>query len=97
MSTSTGRQEAISAVINYKPLVDAVDLEGETSHALYGTNVFGAQEQKRRLSKDVYKALRRTIEKGEKLDLTIANEVAAAMKSWALRSAQLTLRMFFTR
>lgn len=27
MKSTTGRQEAISAVINYKPLVNAIDLE----------------------------------------------------------------------
>ncbi|MBN1408217.1 MAG: glutamine synthetase III [Calditrichaceae bacterium] len=36
------------------------------------------------LPKDTYKKLRDTIRKGEKLDLTIANTVAHAMKEWAL-------------
>lgn len=84
MKSTTGRQEAISAVINYKPLVNAIDLEGETSSSLYGSNVFSDKVQRQLLSKPVYKALKRTIEKGEPLDPTIANEVASAMKQWAL-------------
>jgi len=84
MKSTTGRQEAISAVINYKPLVNAIDLEGETSSSLYGSNVFSDKVQKQLLSKPVYKALKRTIEKGEKLDATSADEVASAMKQWAL-------------
>jgi glutamine synthetase len=84
VSSTTGRQEAISAVINYKPPVDAIDLEGETSHSLYGTNVFSDTVMRELLSKPVYKALKRTIERGEKLDATVADAVANAMKGWAL-------------
>ncbi len=84
MKSTTGRQEAISAVINYKPLVNAIDLEGETSRSLYGTNVFNDTVMRQLLSRPVYKALRRTIERGEKMDSAIAEAVAAAMKTWAL-------------
>ncbi len=84
MKSTTGRQEAISAVINYKPLVNAIDLEGKTSRALYGTNVFSDSVMKELLSRPVYKALRRTIDRGEKLDYVIADAVASAMKGWAL-------------
>ena len=84
MKSTTGRQEAISAVINYKPLVNAIDLEGETSRSLYGTNVFNDKVMREMLSKPVYKSLQKTIEKGEKLDPVIADVVASAMKTWAL-------------
>ena len=84
MKSTTGRQEAISAVINYKPLVNAIDLEGKTSRALYGTNVFSDSVMKELLSRPIYKALRRTIDRGEKLDYAVADAVATAMKGWAL-------------
>jgi glutamine synthetase len=84
VKSTTGRQEAISAVINYKPLVNAIDLEGKTSRALYGSNVFSDSVMKELLSRPVYKALRRTIERGEKLDYVVADAVASAMKGWAL-------------
>jgi len=84
VKSTTGRQEAISAVINYKPLVNAIDLEGKTSRALYGTNVFSDSVMKELLSRPIYKALRRTIDRGEKLDYAVADAVATAMKGWAL-------------
>ena len=84
MKSTTGRQEAISAVINYKPPVNAIDLEGETLRSLYGANVFNDKVMREMLSKPVYKALQKTIEKGEKLDPSIADTVASAMKTWAL-------------
>ncbi len=83
MSITTGRQEAISAVINYKP-GDGVDLEGETSTSLYGTNVFNDSVQRQLLSKPVYKSLKKSIETGSKIDAGIADAVASAMKAWAL-------------
>lgn len=84
MKSTTGRQEAISAVINYKPLVNALDLEGKSAQSHYGTNVFNDKVMREKLEKPVYKILKRTIERGEKLDSTIADAVASAMKLWAL-------------
>lgn len=84
MKSTTGRQEAISAVINYKPLVNAIDLEGETSRSLYGTNVFNDKVMRELLAKPVYKALQKTIERGAMLDPTVADATASAMKTWAL-------------
>ena len=51
---------------------------------LFGENVFGEKVQKERLPKEVYKALRDTIESGKRLDTSIASAVAAAMKDWAV-------------
>ena len=39
---------------------------------------------KDRLSTEVYDKLKKTIENREKLDLSIAGEVAIAMKGWAM-------------
>ena len=47
-------------------------------------NVFNDQMMKERLSSDVYEKLKKTIENREKLDLSIAGEVAIAMKGWAM-------------
>ena len=41
---------------------------------------------KSKLPRDVYKALRKTIENGSHLDLDIANAVAVAMKEWAVEN-----------
>ncbi|GKX68267.1 glutamine synthetase III [Inconstantimicrobium mannanitabidum] len=51
---------------------------------LFGENVFNDSVMKERLPKDTYKALRKTIEEGTPLDLSIANVVAHAMKEWAM-------------
>jgi len=50
----------------------------------FESNVFNEKVMREMLPKDTYKKLRDTIRKGEKLDLTIANTVAHAMKEWAL-------------
>lgn len=51
---------------------------------LYGSLVFNDAEMKSRLPKDVYKALKKTIDNGTHLELDVANAVAVAMKEWAL-------------
>jgi glutamine synthetase len=53
---------------------------------VFGQWVFGPQEQRKRLPKDVFRALQRTIERGEELDPSIADTVAAAMKDWAMEN-----------
>ncbi|MBQ9980010.1 MAG: glutamine synthetase III [Oscillospiraceae bacterium] len=47
---------------------------------------FNDKVMKERLPKDVYDALKKTIDEGKPLDLSIANEVAAAMKDWAIEN-----------
>ena len=46
--------------------------------------VFDDRVMKSRLPADVYYSLKKTIEKGRELDLSVANEVARAMKDWAI-------------
>ena len=50
----------------------------------FGENVFSAAVQKERLSKDTFKKLQGVLDKGEALDPSLADEVAEAMKEWAL-------------
>lgn len=51
---------------------------------IYGEDVFNLQTMRNYLPKDVYKKLLATIRTGYKLDPDIANDVANAMKQWAL-------------
>ena len=51
---------------------------------LFGSSVFNDDVMQERLPKDVYKSLRKTIDEGKDLDLTVANAVASAMKDWAV-------------
>lgn len=50
----------------------------------FGCMVFDDREMKARLSKKVYQSLRKTIDEGAKLDSTVADAVAEAMKDWAV-------------
>ena len=52
--------------------------------AVFGSHVFSDQVMRERLPKAVYKSLKATIDKGEPLDTSIADSVAAAMKEWAM-------------
>ena len=52
--------------------------------ALFGSAVFNDDVMQERLPRDVYKSLRKTIDEGKDLDLTVANAVATAMKDWAV-------------
>ena len=54
--------------------------------ALYGSLVFNDKVMRNKLPKDMYKALRKTIENGTHLDLDVANSVAVAMKEWAVEN-----------
>ena len=52
----------------------------------FGCNVFNDRKMQERLPKATYKALKKTIESGQQLDLGIANVVANAMKDWAVEN-----------
>ncbi len=50
----------------------------------FGCMVFGDRMMREYLAKDTYRELKQTIREGKELDITIANQVAHAMKEWAL-------------
>ena len=50
----------------------------------FGCKVFDDRVMKANLSAKVYQSLRKTIDEGAKLDISVANAVAAAMKDWAV-------------
>lgn len=51
---------------------------------LFGEDVFNLRVMKQRLPKETFKALKKTIDNAEPLDLSVANVVANAMKDWAV-------------
>ena len=51
---------------------------------MFGSNVFDDRQMKARLSEKVYNSIRKTIEEGKQLDISLANAVALAMKDWAV-------------
>ncbi|OGX39102.1 MAG: glutamine synthetase [Omnitrophica WOR_2 bacterium RIFCSPHIGHO2_02_FULL_50_17] len=63
----------------------ATNVRGVTSiQELYGQNVFSLKTMRNYLSEKAYNSLSNTIKEGGKLDPTIADEVADAMKTWAI-------------
>jgi glutamine synthetase len=51
---------------------------------VFASNVFSPAVQRQRLPKHVYKALQKTLARGQALDTSLADAVAQAMKDWAM-------------
>ncbi|HQL03413.1 MAG TPA: glutamine synthetase III, partial [Synergistales bacterium] len=56
----------------------------ERPSEIFGLNVFNDRAMKERLPKQVYQKLQEAVSGGEKLDFTVAEIVATAMKEWAI-------------
>jgi glutamine synthetase len=61
----------------------------ESLESLWATDVFTLDKMQKHLPKDVFRSLKRTIQQGEKLDLSVADVVATAMKDWAVSKGAL--------
>jgi glutamine synthetase len=84
MSGNKARLDAISAVINYKPISEPLNFAETPAKELFACNVFSTAVMKQRLPKPIYKSIMATIEKGAALNTDIADAIAAAMKDWAI-------------
>jgi glutamine synthetase len=84
MSTHTPRSAAIASIASQPRLKGTFDFRSEKLDTVYGQNVFSLDKMEKRLPKGVFKALRAAIEHGAKLDNSVADIVASAMKDWAL-------------
>jgi len=84
MTIGNARYAAVSAITSYKPTEKPLNFIDTPSKDLFGSNVFNDSVMRDRLPKPVYKKLQRTIKDGEKLDPTVADAVATAMKDWAI-------------
>ena len=81
---SDGRLWAIKEVTS-RSIRSLPELSGGVKVAeIFGSNTFDAAAMKRKLPKSVFKSLQETIRRGSKLDASIANEVAHAVKEWSL-------------
>ena len=58
----------------------------ETVSDFFGKLVFDDRVMKAKLSSDVYQSLKKTIDQGAKLDISVANAVASVMKDWAVEN-----------
>lgn len=76
------RFEALKATLDRKP-VQVVEPTGKRSD-LYGINVFNTASLLQFMSKEAYNAVMDAINLGKKIDRKIADQVASAMKAWAM-------------
>lgn len=75
------RKQILIDLAEQKPILPEA-FQVTTSY--FGVNTFNEETMREKLPKETYKKLLATIQKGEKLDMKIANTVAHAMKEWAL-------------
>ena len=76
------RRKAISAIAGRPARNYTVMAENETE--IYGEDVFNLSRMRESLPKNVYKKLLATIKSGEPLDPVIADDVANAIRQWAI-------------
>ncbi|MBT4608684.1 MAG: glutamine synthetase type III, partial [Gemmatimonadetes bacterium] len=84
MSGSSARQRAIEAVNIYSPTAEPLNFAETPAGELFGSNVFSTKVMKIRLPKEIYKSVLATVDEGAKLDSSVADVVASAMKDWAI-------------
>jgi len=81
---SAASREAVGSIRNWAVTEGRKTSPQVRATELFGSLVFSDEVQRARLPKQVYKALRRTVTKGEPLESTAADAVASAVKDWAL-------------
>ncbi|MEX2569522.1 MAG: glutamine synthetase III [Cyclobacteriaceae bacterium] len=79
---ATLRQKALMKVQS-RPRVTAVAPSLKISD-YFGSQVFGLKEMQESLASPIFQKVKAAIEKGTKIDMSTADEIATAVKSWAL-------------
>ncbi len=79
---SNRRFTALQEALTHRP-VESTHIPSKVSE-YYGKNVFDDRAMREYLPDDVYKSITENIEKSEKIDKKVADQVASAMKAWAL-------------
>ncbi|WP_297337062.1 glutamine synthetase III [Algoriphagus sp.] len=79
---ATLRQQALS-MVQARQRVQVTPPSPKISD-FFGVNVFGGDQMKQSLAPSVYKKIMEAIDKGTKIDTATAEEVASAVKTWAL-------------
>ncbi|MEO0868569.1 MAG: glutamine synthetase III [Cyanobacteria bacterium J06642_11] len=86
MSGNAARVQAISQIVNRVPMPPKAPASLEE---IWAENVFDLVKMKATLPKSVFKSVKKTIVTGEKLDPSIADAVATAMRDWAISKGAL--------
>jgi glutamine synthetase len=82
--SSAASREAIRAIRDWAVTEGHRPRPASKVHEAFGRLVFNDEVQRVKLPRNVYKALRRTITRGEALDGSVADAVAVAVKDWAI-------------
>ncbi len=80
---SAALSQAVKSINNWSMNEGRASTSPAKAAELFGSMVFNDKEQRERLPKPAYRALRATITRGEPLDLATADAVATALKDWA--------------
>jgi glutamine synthetase len=80
---SSALQDATKDIIEWAKAAGKAASPRPKATDIFGSLTFNDEVQRRRLPRDVYKALRRTMTHGEPLDASAADIIASAMKDWA--------------
>ena len=86
MTGNEPRVQAIYEITNREPIEAK---SPEKLEDIWASNVFGLSKMQASLPKDVFKSLKKTIQSGEKLDASVADAVAGAMRDWAMSKGAL--------
>ena len=78
---SSIRFNALKEAVNRKPVKV---IETEKKSEVFGKNVFNEHSMRQYMTKDAYESVMNAVEYGTKIDRKIADQIAAAMKDWAL-------------
>ncbi|MBE2181466.1 MAG: glutamine synthetase III [Chthoniobacterales bacterium] len=84
MSNMSARAAAIAAIAARKSERASVNFVEETPETVFGSNTFSLALMKETLKPETYKSIEQTILEGSKLPEGMADEVAEAMKNWAV-------------
>jgi glutamine synthetase len=84
MSGNAARRKAIEGIAALTTPANSFCYKKESAEEIFGSHVFSLEKIQRTLPKGVFKSLKNVIENGGKLDSTVADVVAAAMKDWAI-------------
>ena len=78
---STLRFHALKQSLDRLPI--PVTAEAKQSE-IFGANVFGFKTMRQFLTKEAFNSLMRAIDKGDKINRSIADQIASSMKDWAM-------------
>ncbi|MBV5260362.1 glutamine synthetase type III [Synechococcus moorigangaii CMS01] len=86
MTGNAARVQAIQQITNRTPIKCAPPIKLDE---VWATNVFDLSKMQASLPKAVFKSIKNTITSGEKLDPSVADAVATAMRDWAMAKGAL--------